>query len=583
MKRITHLFPLFVACTLLWVVPLTLKAETTAPQLLPESTIFYAEIADPTGLTETLLEHPLVEKLLELDSYQQVFNSPGYEQFQQVLKSVEAQLGTTWDEALAELAGRGMYVAFDPVSQGAAVLARAKDADSLAHMRDLFLNLAAAEAARQEQEDPVRRAEYRGVSVFQIDDNIKFATFDDWLMVVTESKLGAAILDRYVDRKSDTHKSLATTASFQEARGSRGDEQTAWAYVGLEPIRQLGGLVQLTQAARENMLVELLAGGVIAAIQEADYVTASLELNDETLELSMMLPCDDSSLSELRSYFFGPGGKGTAPAIGEVKDTILSFSVYRDVSQVWLRAPDLFSDEVNDGLAEVESSLSLFFAGKDFGEDILGALEPELQLIVTRQQFDPERPVPQIKLPAFALVAKMRKPEEMTGELRRVFQNMIGFINVVGAMEGQPQMDLEFDKRGEAQLIAAHFLPDANQKPSQVKIHYNFSPTVVFRNETVIISSTQSLGEELLGASKKLAKGDDENMALRLNFPAAQKALADNREQLIVQNILSDGTTQEEAAGQIDLILKLLGEVKSLELDLARKDGQIRFRASLSY
>jgi len=580
MKRIMHFFPLFVASTLLWVVPLTLEAEITAPQLLPESTIFYAEIADPAGLTETLLEHPLVEKLLELDSYQQVFNSPGYEQFQQVLKSVEAQLGTTWDEALADLAGRGIYVAFDPASQGGAVLARARDADSLVRLRDLLLNLAAAEAARQEQEDPVRRAEYRGVSVFQIDDNIKFATFDDWLMVVTESKLGAAILDRYVDSKSATHKSLATTASFQEALGSRGDEQTAWAYVGLEPIRQLGGLVQLTQAARENMLVELLAGGVIAAIQEADYVTASLELNDETLELSMMLPCDDSSLSELRSYFFGPGGKGAAPAIGEVEGTILSFSVYRDVSQMWLRAPDLFSDEVNDGLAEVESSLSLFFAGKDLGEDILGALEPELQLIVTRQQFDPERPVPQIKLPAFALVANMRKPEEMTGELRRVFHSMIGFINVVGAMEGQPQMDFEFDK---PQLIAAHFLPDANQLPSQVKIHYNFSPTVVFRNETVIISSTQSLGEELLGASKKLAKGDDENMALRLNFPAAQKALADNREQLIVQNILSDGTTQEEAAGQIDLILKLLGEVKSLELDLARKDGQIRFRASLSY
>ena len=157
MKRIMHFFPLFVASTLLWVVPLTLEAEITAPQLLPESTIFYAEIADPAGLTETLLEHPLVEKLLELDSYQQVFNSPEYEQIQQVLKSVEAQLGKTWDEALADLAGRGIYVAFDPASQGGAVLARARDADSLVRLRDLLLNLAATEAARQEQEDPVSR------------------------------------------------------------------------------------------------------------------------------------------------------------------------------------------------------------------------------------------------------------------------------------------------------------------------------------------------------------------------------------------------------------------------------------------
>ena len=231
----------------------------------------------------------------------------------------------------------------------------------------------------------------------------------------------------------------------------------------------------------------------------------------------------------------------------------------------------------------MDSTLTTLFAGRDFGEDILGSLEPQLQLIVTRQEFDSQRPIPRIKLPSFAVVGQMRDPEVTTAELRRITMSMIGYFNVVGAMQGQPQMDMEVEKLGRAQLVAATFLPDSNQQPSQVKIQYNFSPTVVFHDQMLIVSSTRTLAEQLLSASVKPGQQPKANTAMRLDFPALAKTLADNRQQLIVQNVLENGSTQEEAAGEVDLILRLLDLVQSFEMELVRGDGQIQLHTTLSY
>ncbi len=578
MKMTRHCFSALLAWILVSFMPGILRAEKTAAQLLPASTIFFAEIEDPRELADTLVEHPVVEKLLELDAYQQFLGSPEFERFKRILGSAEEQLDSTWPEILTDLAEGGISVAFDLNTQGGALLAEARDAESLARLRDTFLKLAA-----NGQQDGIKQGEYRGVTAYEFNEQVKFVTIENWLIVVTESKLGAAILDRYLDSEQDLHETLAATDTFQSARRTLKGTETAWAYLGLQPIRLVGGLAALSTAARENMLVELLIGGIVDAAARADYVTAMVRLDEQALEVSMALPCDDSSLTEGREYFFGPGGQGQAPPMLKVDDTILSLSTYRDVAQMWLRAPDLFTADVNDALAEADSNLTTFFAGRDFGEDILGSLEPQLQLVVARQRFDSQRPIPTIKLPSFAVVAQMRDPEVMTPELRRIAISMIGFFNVVGAMEGQPQMDIEMEKLGQAQLVTATFLPDPNQQPSQVKIQYNFSPTAVFHDRLFIISSTRSLGEQLLAASRKQGQQDDANLAMRLSFPALEKTLADNRQQLIVQNVLEDGATQEEAAQSVDVLLSLFELVQSLDLDLARQDGHIQLRAILSY
>ncbi len=131
---------------------------------------------------------------------------------------------------------------------------------------------------------------------------------------------------------------------------------------------------------------------------------------------------------------------------------------------MWQRAGDLLSEQNNEELAKADSSLTTLFAGKDFGEDILGAFRPEVQVVVARQEFAQDQPIPAIKLPAFGLVAEMKDAAKMQPELRRIFQSLVGFLNILGAMNGQPQLELDMEKNAAAQFVTSSYLPTLNRK-----------------------------------------------------------------------------------------------------------------------
>ena len=58
----------------------------------------------------------------------------------------------------------------------------------------------------------------------------------------------------------------------------------------------------------------------------------------------------------------------------------------------------------------------------------------------------------------------------MQPELRRTFQSLIGFLNIVGAMNGQPQLDLDMEKSEAAQFVTASYLPDPDcQRPARLE------------------------------------------------------------------------------------------------------------------
>ena len=85
-------------------------------------------------------------------------------------------------------------------------------------------------------------------------------------------------------------------------------------------------------------------------------------------------------------------------------------------------------------------------------------------MVVARQLFAEGQPAPAIKLPAFGVVAELKDPAKMQPELRRTFQSLVGFLNIVGAMNGQPQLDLDMEKSDAAQFVTASYLPDPNAK-----------------------------------------------------------------------------------------------------------------------
>jgi hypothetical protein len=553
-----------------------LSAVEQAAELLPASTVLYVEIAQPAATMETILTHPIAGKVREHEAYQQATKSPKYKQFQTILKFIEAQLEMDWKQAVGKLTDGGVCFAVDAETEGVAIIFQAESAEALEKIKTKVMQLARQDAENKGKEDPYEEHAYREVPVFKTGKGV-FATYDNWLVVVNKPDLGRHILDALLD---DPQASLADQPLFQQARNSA-QNQIVWAYANLESLRSAGVAKDLFRGKTDEPGGELILGGVLEILKQASYVTAALDGLPDNLQLSVSLPFQADWISEEREHYFGPGGKGSITSIRTAGESIASLSVYRDVSQMWLRAGDLFNAEVNDGFAKADATLTTLFSGKDFGEDILGSLSPELQIVVARQSFTEGQPVPDIKLPGFALVARMKNAEQTRPEFRRLFMSFIGFLNIVaGSEKGRAQLDLQMESLDSGELISTRFVPPAGSQPDEeTNISYNFTPSVAFQDDLFILSSSSRLARELLSAPERpietksaSGKAARVNLALNLSARGIRQSLEDNREHLVAQNILKKGQSPQEAEREIGTLFELLKLVESAGLRVLTTD-----------
>ncbi len=554
-----------------------LADERTAADLLPPSTVIFAEISQPRELLNTVYDHPLAQRVEALDQVRAAMEKKGYLDFKAGVAAIESQMGLPWRRIVGQVMGRGIVVALDAKSQGLVILARAMDESTQVQLIETLANMARLDAKNKGNPDPIKTSDYRGIKVYAIDQGTLIVAAD-WLAVTNKDELGKQIVDRWLDKPRD---SLAGDAQFAKAQGAASASTTAWGYVNTAALRDAGVAKKLFGGQAENPLAEILFGGILSTLMRTPYVTVSLDVNDRQLRLTACAPLDRSWAGDAREYFFGLQGQGVAPPRLAVDDPIVSVCAYRDVSAMWARAGDLLNERSNEELAKADSNLSTLFSGKDFGEDILGAFRPEGQLVVVRQTFAEGEPAPAIKLPAFALVVDLKDPAVVQPELRRTFQSLIGFFNVVGAMNGQTQLELDVEKTDAAQFVTATPLPDPNAKdPQSLKINYNFSPSVAFAGSRFVVASTKALAHTLATASATEAPPSDGasvvNTSGVLQFAAFREILADNRAQLVAQNMLKEGHTKDEAEKAVDVLLELLGWGDRLALSLDTTPNELR-------
>lgn len=564
--------------------PLSFAAESAA-ELLPRSTILYVEIEDPAGSIDSLLQHPYFANLQTLQPAQEFMRSPQYLQGMTILRIVEFQLGMPWREAVQGLSANGVSLAFDAETQGLAILFQAESPEKLIKVRDKIVALARQDAKKKNQPDPYEIKQYRGIDVYTTKQG-GFLTHENWLIVGNQSELGKHLVDALLDAPPE---SLATNINFQQAQSQRPENSIAWGFMNLEPLQATEdpGLKKLFSGKADDPVGELLLGGILESLTDAPYICATLAARSNGLSLSIQMPHATAAVSDLREHYFGPAGIGEAAPIQEVPEMLFGLSAYRNVSEMWLRAGDLFNEKVNDGFAQADSQLSTFFSGKDFGEEILGALTPQIQIIAARQTYSEGSPVPAIKLPAFALLAEMKDPAVTTREFRRIYQSFIGFFNVVGAMNGQPQFELGFESLENCELISATPIPLAGEETDQLaKINFNFSPTVGFSGKRLVVASTTDLAKSLalsqsVVPQNEIREASQVNTQMQLNIPELQIALANNKSHLIAQNMLKEGHTREEAKTQIGILLEVLTLFEQSRLSLFNQNSTLNLNLEI--
>lgn len=554
-------------------------APQSAAELLPDSTVLYVEVREPAKLIETLLTHPIRSAVEELDQYKQAVDTKQFRQLKSSVAIYEAELERPWPEILKAAAGRQVVAAYDADSKAACLLIRAAEPKVLQQVLEISQQLVRGTTALQGGEDPIQSAEYRGITAYRL-GQARYAVFEDWLLVTNKDDLGKAVLDRFTQHIGGK-QSLAGKPSFSSALAKMPPAAQLWAYLDVQRVRSAGIGRELFEEKSGNPAIEFLIGGVLETLGEAPAVTAAAEIDHRRIAMSVSVPFAPQAIASEREFFFGPDARGLAPALITTDETILSVAMHRDIRAMWMAAPDLFNEKVNASLAKADSDLTTLFAGRAFGDEILGAITPQMQLVVNRQKFVEDTPQPAVKLPAFALITQLRDQQKMQRQLKVTFQSLIGFLNVAGAMNGQPPFELDQERGDGVEVVSATTVVfDDDDAIDRTAIAFNFSPSLAFVGDYMVVSSTRPLAMELAQHLKKPAphRASDSkrtNLQSVLDLSKLRDTLADNREQLIAQNMLEEGHDREHAEAEVSTLLGLLDLLDKVTLELATTDDQL--------
>lgn len=559
--------------------------------ILPAETVIYIRF-DPL---RHLIEHPLRKRIENSEAFQKIWKSPEVVKLRLGIGVAEFAMGEKLESVIRRLSHGGIELAVDAKTQGVVIIASAENQKWLESYIAKLLKLAKDDAQKNNRPSNISEAEYRGLKGYEVEQAV-VVQLDQRLLITNKSELAKSIIDRWLDKTQD---SLSNQAAFKTAwgelvSGSKSDQSDsarqsiAKIFVDVDRLRQAGVAKELFEGKAKDFGAELLFGGLLANLNKTPYLVGSMQTIGNEITFQVSTPHDKAWLAKSREFFAGPDGSGQALPMLMPTGVLGSLSAYRNVSQMWLRAGDLFDQQVNDQLASADNTLTTLFSGRDFGEDILGMLEPEMRLVASRQVFDDPAPIPAIKLPGFALVAKL-KDSKMRPELKRIYQSFIGFLNVVGAQEGQPQFDLDMETKGSAQFYTASYVFEVDRKKrDEAPIQFNFSPCLAFVDDAVILSSTISLAKQLADSlsspasssnpnPKKLDSKDSEsaagstgaNTVLQIDAQAVKSILQDNRNHLISQNMLEKGHSKKEAEQEIDTLLLLVDLLENAKLKLS--------------
>ncbi|MEK6238903.1 MAG: hypothetical protein N2C14_29660, partial [Planctomycetales bacterium] len=518
----------------------------SAAEFLPKTTLLYAELSRPADLLKLAIDSPLSKRIQQLPDVKKGLQGKEFQDVLQVISVFENQVGGKWRPTLETMTGGGMHIAFDPARLGVVVLIKSRDEETLIKTYDALHELARADAEGKGEPDPIKSGTYRDVTAYWFND-VRYALLGPWLIITNRPPLGEYVIDRWLDGGGET---LAKEADFQAARKTSHPDDSGWAYAKIGSLRDSGLAPQLFREKTNNPLGEFLAAGVLDSLRQTNHVTASLKIDGDRVSALLVAGHDSAKTHPLRKFYFAadPSKSTLNPLTPD--ETLLTLSSHRDAAAFWHSAEDMFDETVAAGFAQTEAGLGTFLSPRDFGGEVLPEVLPRFQFLLTRQNFkESKQPVPEIKLPAGALVLEVKDGAKLGKLLKIAFGNLIGIINIESGKNKQPQMDFDTERRGKSLFATARYSPDPfeDDLPKGL-INYNFSPTLAVVGNRVILSSTMPLAESLakLAARPEATKTRPENTSLTISGAVLRSTLADNREQLIAQNMLENGHAREK-------------------------------------
>ncbi|MBA7681971.1 hypothetical protein ES703_90316 [subsurface metagenome] len=561
----------------------TMAGQSLPPaiQWIPQDAVIVLELSEPRALLEVFTNDKATAAITALPLYQEQASKPKFKEFLNIINFIEITLDTDWRTGLAKLTGGGITFAVCP-EDTVLLIIDAEDEQMLERLHEFFLNIARAEAEKKGQSNQVASTEYDGVTAWTFNGEEAHAIIGKRLVFANRSEGLKAVLKLRAEAKG---ASLVSNPTYQSAKRAAGPDVIARVFTNLKPLMQLPKVARLLEQQRNNPLAALSFAGIVEAVRDSNWLALGLHVEDSKLVFRASV--DGKTVAPTSPAAFAlpnKPGEGVLPNLS-VPRRIAALSLYRDLHQFYAAKDDLFPDRTS-GLIFFENMMGIFFSGRDLTNEVLAETKPEIRIVVAEQEYDPAIGTPQIKLPAFAAILRLCRPEQFNEVAEEAWQKAVGLINFTRGQQALPGLIIGRPIQGETQFTVAAFSTVEIEDKTKLDQRFNFRPALAMPGEYLILSSTDGLARDLIDAlsreTEHTVKPFAETHSL-VEIDAAQLALIleANRETLVRGDMVKKGSTQEEAETGIDMLITVVKFVDHVKLSIGTHEGLTQARLEM--
>jgi hypothetical protein len=548
-------------------------AAESLSQAMPKGAIGYVEFNGLGNKLFQLRDSDSLKTFLTTPQYKQLVTNPEFNKVLAGKAMVEGVLGmdlwTAADKLLNE-ATLGVY----PDNGGelkSLLMFRMQGEEALTKV----VNMVNALITLADNEN-VKRQKNGELQIISLDESVFLAFQKDWVVVAASRDL----LDQAIVGLSGRGaKSMSEDLVYKKVKNKMPGKHLARGFFNLPAYAKLYNQPLEAPGKMSNGGASFFLHGIIELAADSPYLGLTLDTDKSGFSLVGAIEGDVNAARKKYGWFLSdPTTPGTRD-IPQVSGLMGGITLHRNIGDWYKNREDILEEHLMAGFDQFESEIGNLFPNQDVGEDIMPAIGSTITLMAAKQTFEHFDGEPGIKLPGFALIFDLDKPEN-GGLFQLVFQTVVTILNITAAEQGlnrAPSVMTAVVHKG-IPINTVQFLKKPKDK--RLDISYNFMPCATTVNGRFVFCTSLNLCKALV---EELAKPQDKTRVNRnFNFELFPGALSNlvkvNRSTLVARSI-QEGKTIEQARGEIDLVDRLLQYVKLLRLSTSvKKDGfQLQF------
>ena len=572
-KRETLLIvPILILSMLPQPTALAADALPAAHDCVPATAVIVLNVSKPKAALDMILRPKLIEAIESSPLYKAQADNKGFRQFRSVVRLLERRLETNWQAIVRRLVGGGVTWAVGP-RKAHLLIVDALDTKVLKEAHDLLLFMIESEAEKKGQPARLPSTEYAGATMWSLGPNEAHAIIGKRLMIANSPETLKTALDL---RAKTGGKSIASLPVYQQALKAAPADAASTLYANTAILKQLPAIAKAL-ASQKNPLIALLAAPITEALNNSTWLTMSLGIKNDTLTIDAI---SDGTLASTGAAQFALPAKASDGAMPNltVPRRIAAMSLHRDLRGFYAAKDKLFPERTG-GLIFFENMMGIFFTGRDLTQEVLAEMGPKIRLVVAEQKYDPAVGKPTVQIPAFALVLPLKNPKRFSPVLEEGWQKAIGLVNFTRGQNAEPGLLIDRPVYRKTKYTVTAFSPPSEDDPKDAHFRFNFSPTLAMPGNHVIFSSSESLAKDIMDTLAKEAAQPPKPLTgthsmLELNGAQLASILKANRKNLVRQNIVEKGHTQEQAETEVDMLTTAINTVSSVVLNVGTDKGR---------